>query len=368
MAVYDYNLLNSNLSYRKKNFDITYFGSYLYQGNRVQQLVFIPIFKYNKIHNKALKFISYAISLLKILVYTYKLSPNIIHIQWIRCYYLDILFLKLIKLKGIQVIYTAHNLLPHNDFNGRMFKKYRNYYNEVSHIIVHAKHSKEELINRFEVTSGKISIIPHGLLDLPCSETTVVSLIDKIKLKYNLSNKYVFSCLGFQSKYKGTDWLIQLWHEMEKLRNNSEVVLVLAGKFDSSLDCSLLDRLNNVVIVDRFLTDDEFVAFLRISNMILLPYKVISQSGVLLSAMYERKPVLVSNVGGLTEPFEIGKVGWCIGAPSYENLCNMISYIVENLDKIDQIKNNQKVWSEIRNYYSWTAISKKTFDLYNRLS
>ena len=48
------------------------------------------------------------------------------------------------------------------------------------------------------------------------------------------------------------------------------------------------------------------------SDVLLLPYKEISQSGVLLSGLKYKKTFIVSNVGGLTQPFNLGKVGWVL--------------------------------------------------------
>lgn len=366
MAVYDYNLLNSNVAYRENKFDILYFGSYLYQKGKIQSVNFIPIFKYNKIDIAIFKLFSYFFSLLKILYYCYKYSPEIVHIQWIKCFWIDYLFLKLLLFKKVRVVYTAHNILPHNDVDEKQFYNYRRYYKNVSHIIVHTISSQFDLIDKFNVDCDKISVINHGLLNLPCDEKHVNNLIEILRDKYGLAGKYVFSSIGYQSIYKGTDWLIRLWTEMDTLKNNSQFILLLAGKFDGSIDYGNLKDFKNVIIVDRFLDDDEYVAYLRLSSVMMLPYKSISQSGVLLSAMYENKPVLVSQAGGLTDPFTIGKIGWNMGLPSYDNLYNTMLYILENLNEINQIKNNHLLWSKIENFYSWDAISMKTYNLYQK--
>lgn len=366
MAVYDYNLLNSNVAYRENKFDILYFGSYLYQKGKIQSVNFIPIFKYNKIDIAIFKLFSYIFSLLKILYYCYKYSPEIVHIQWIKCFWIDYLFLKLLLFKKVRVVYTAHNILPHNDVDEKQFYNYRRYYKNVSHIIVHTISSQFDLIDKFNIDCDKISVINHGLLNLPCDEKHVNNLIEILRDKYGLAGKYVFSSIGYQSIYKGTDWLIRLWTEMDTLKNNSQFILLLAGKFDGSIDYGNLKDFKNVIIVDRFLDDDEYVAYLRLSSVMMLPYKSISQSGVLLSAMYENKPVLVSQAGGLTDPFTIGKIGWNMGLPSYDNLYNTMLYILENLNEINQIKNNHLLWSKIENFYSWDAISMKTYNLYQK--
>ena len=57
-------------------------------------------------------------------------------------------------------------------------------------------------------------------------------------------------------------------------------------------------------VLDKFLSDNEFNDLIEKSDVLIFPYRKISQSGVLLTALAHRKPVLVSRVGGLTQPLK----------------------------------------------------------------
>lgn len=78
---------------------------------------------------------------------------------------------------------------------------------------------------------------------------------------------------------------------------------------------------------------------LRLSNVISLPYSKISQSGVLFSAIENDIPMIVSDVGGLSEPLSIGNIGWILDEPTANNLYKEI-HSIEQKPKIIKDKSD----------------------------
>lgn len=172
----------------------------------------------------------------------------------------------------------------------------------------------------------------------------------------------IFSLIGILNNYKGIDLLVEAWGNNEELYKNSNIKLIIAGK--GEMDFSKLKKLKNVIIMNRFLKDEEIEEIINQTDVALLPYKKISQSGVLLSMLAKRKPVLVSDVGGLTQPFEVGNIGWVMDEVTSKELFEKIKLIIQEKGKIEEIKNNTKLWQKIENYYSWQTIGEKTKKLY----
>ena len=75
--------------------------------------------------------------------------------------------------------------------------------------------------------------------------------------------------------------------------------------------------------------------------MTLLPYRRISQSGVLFTALQLGVPVLVSDVGGLTDPLRYGAVGWSIGEPSVQSLSDAMVYLAEHPTELSNCRKNR---------------------------
>lgn len=363
LAIYDSSLL-SNVDAK-----IYYVGNELYDSINLEDVEFYPFFNYS---NKSTinKATSYIISLLKILKLIKRLDPDVIHIQWIRLWFADYLFLKLLLKKGRKIVYTSHNVLPHkrkrNDF-----KKYKKYYELLDSIIVHSSNSKEELISDFIIDKNKISVVPHGLLDLSISidNNKVEKLKNELINRYDLNNKIVFSTLGTQDKYKGSDLIFEVWKD--SLSENSNVFLFAGGKISNdllyvakSLD---IEDLENTYINFNRIEDELFLAILQVTDIILLPYRRISQSGVLLSAINEQVPFLVSNAGGISDALSIGNVGWNIGYASQQSLRENLINIINNPKDINAKKNNVVEWSKLHKYYSWKEIGNKTMDVYKSI-
>jgi D-inositol-3-phosphate glycosyltransferase len=359
LAVYDYSLLEHN-----DIFDITVFGNILYSYKKFQKAKFIPLFHYSECKNKYQKALNYFYSCLQLMLRIWLVRPKLIHIQWAKLLPVDYFFLKIIKkTTNIKVVYTAHNVLPH-EAGENEFLKYKKYYDLVDAIIAHTERSKSELKSKFNLSDNKVFVIPHGVLDYDLELGTVMS--DKIKFYelFSLKDKIVFSVLGQQSFYKGSDIIAKVWAETPLLHNFSKFRLLILGK-NNNINFSEIENIDNVFIDDRLISDEEFNAILRLTDVLVLPYRAISQSGVLLSAINESVPVLVSDVGGLLDPLSIADIGWNMGEASFENLQKKIIDIVSMPDKIYEKKNNKIEWDKVRKYYAWDGIAKKTFELYS---
>ena len=325
-----------------------------------------PVFNHFKYKNKVIKGLCYLYSIIKIVMLIIKHSPKVVHIEWIRFFPIDYLFLKFIKKRGIKVVYTGHNILPHDDINEQQYDNYKKYYHAVDKIIVHTNRTKEELIERFEIIEDKIVVIPHGLNKVKINEQEVENYQKFFTEKFDLKGKTVFTSLGSQGHYKGFEILKETWIETSELANNDKVVLLIAGNM-SFVDSSKLDECKNVHIVDGVLSNDEFIALARIGSVAILPYISISQSGVLMTAMQEHIPVLVTDVGGLPDPINLAKVGWNMGQPTTDNLREWMLYLANNNEEIETVRFDKLAWSVIDKEFSWRNSATKTTDIYNSL-
>jgi len=354
LSLYDKSLIENLLSTK-----IYFFGNvkYEYLNNSRFKLFLIYNYSDKKGFNKLL---SYLNSNLKLIIYVIRYRPHVIHFQWFKVPVLDVLFLMLIKIchKNINIVFTAHNLLPHGT-GDKYYSKYKKIYEIVNKIIVHDITTKNQIASRFNIKFDKIYVIPHGILDFKEISNKIVKTTE-----YDIT----FSFLGHLSYYKGIDILIDAWNLYMELHKNTRIKLIIAGKVSNENIQIKLRKLlchKNVEIVQRFLSTEEFKYYLLMSDVVLLPYREISQSGLLLTAMAYRKAVIVSNKGGLTQPFLIGKVGWILSELTAEELKNTIEYVTINRKELVQIESNDKLWNEIHNYYSWNNIANQTIKVYN---
>lgn len=177
--------------------------------------------------------------------------------------------------------------------------------------------------------------------------------------------RLVFSMTGFLSYYKGVDILLDAWTGCAELAGNDSIRLIIAGEgkisFDTPSSCP------NIQIINRFISDNEYKEIMDITDVGVLPYRDISQSGVLLTLLSYRKPVLVSSRGGLVQPFCVGNIGWILNELTPQSLAEQIAAIANNRKAVFEIQNNAGLWRDIEEFYSWKRIGTLTTDFYRKL-
>lgn len=345
LSVYDISLLN-NIDLKLE----------YYTNFNFEYTIAVPTYKIYSYSEKTgiNKLISYTLSQLRLLKNIKKKKPVLVHFQWLKLPWLDIILLKILKRSAIKTVLTAHNLLPHDSGN-KFYKVYKKIYNSVDQIIVHEENSARELVEKFSIPTKKINIIPHGLISLATTnQSDVKNISNKLIEELNLNNKTIYSFLGGIGHYKGIDLVIKAWNKI----SDSTKHLIIAGKGGGTYLNELVDK-DNVTLINRFLSNEEFEAFLEVSDYILLPYRRISQSGVLLSALKKRKKIITTNQGGLTEPLKFGKIGYVLDELSEAELLRVIE-----LAHSEKFEVNTLTWKRIEEYYDWKKIGEQTKMLY----
>ena len=140
-------------------------------------------------------------------------------------------------------------------------------------------------------------------------------------------------------------------------------MLIIAGKGNIATQ-EFADKFNNVLVADYELSDSEFQAIMRLTDVLLLPYRKISQSGVLLTAIHNQVPFAVTPVGGLAEPLSIAPVGWVVSSASVEGVKECMENLAKEKVKTKAVKTNQLNWDLVKERYNWDNISIETEKFY----
>jgi D-inositol-3-phosphate glycosyltransferase len=105
----------------------------------------------------------------------------------------------------------------------------------------------------------------------------------------------------------------------------------------------------------------------RASDVVVLPYRRIYQSGVLALSYAQGRPVIVADVGSMREDVSDGETGMVFEGGSVEDLAQTIrkyfaSSLFENLDET-----SGGIAEYGRRRFSWSANAAATLDVYRRL-
>jgi glycosyltransferase involved in cell wall biosynthesis len=129
---------------------------------------------------------------------------------------------------------------------------------------------------------------------------------------------------GYIRHYKGLDTLLAAW---PKVRGRRSVTLVAAGECYE--DPAHYERLaaaagDGVRLMQRYVPDDEVEALFKASDAVVLPYRSATQSGVTHVAYALGRPVITTDVGGLSETVIPGETGMVVPPEDPEALADAI--------------------------------------------
>src|SRR5439155_8516656 len=112
-------------------------------------------------YNKGLKAVKYIRYLSKLSESIIKNKADVVHFQFLRRERVESLYFLLLRILGMNLVYTAHDVLPHEKKKVDFLFKYI-VYKAAKMIIAHSEHTKNMLVNEFHVAGEKIKIVPHG--------------------------------------------------------------------------------------------------------------------------------------------------------------------------------------------------------------
>jgi glycosyltransferase involved in cell wall biosynthesis len=222
-----------------------------------------------------------------------------------------LLMYPLFRLMGKRIVYTAHNVLPHDATTIRNRIVYWAIYRALADVIlVHGQSLKNRLIAEFGVALDRVHVIPHGTY-----HPTNSPLIDKAKAKKMLGisqRERVLLCFGLQRHYKGTHFVL----EAMNCYDASNLVLVIRGHApDAAYKEFLAEQVKRhcgglrINARLKVVTDAEMELVFKAADIVLLPYLDGSQSGIKFMAYAYGRPVLASAVGSLQEHIQPGLTG-----------------------------------------------------------
>lgn len=323
-------------------------------------------FRYNRIRWLPFKFISYLLSMLRVLASGLWGSGSIYHFQWVKFPPIDLLVIVgLRRLAGARVVLTAHNVVPHGAEEGS-HQVLGRIYRAVDCIVVHHADTAAEISRRFSVDGEKIKTLRHGLIDL---EGKGKPRHEPRLRQFASSHDICFVFFGRGSHYKGLDLLLDAWKQVIAC-NEASVGLIVIGTIDPGLkatvDKTVDSAQGSLLVIDEHATEADLYIAVTSSDAVILPHRKISQSGVLLSVLGLQIPVVVAPLAGLMEPLESAPVGWTFDG-SAEGLARRLRHLVDNPAMLSDVKNDRQAWRTVKDAYDWNAIAAEGLRLYEGL-
>ena len=204
-------------------------------------------------------------------------------------HYWNLLFVYTFKLFGIKTVLTIHDGIPHTG-DGNLCERIINYATiihseQLIFLTNHVYHYLKSKIN----FSAKCHIIPHGPIKIKGVNTN----------REEPNGGFNLLFLGRVCHYKGVDLLIE---SLSSLPTEMIKSCTIAGEVSSDQKhlkdspCPI-----NITWIDKWLLESEIAEQINKADLLVLPYREATQSGVMSIGISSNLPMLSTKVGGLIE-------------------------------------------------------------------
>ena len=262
---------------------------------------------------------------------------------------------------NLKIVLTIHNVYPHDSTNEKR-QKYNIRFKRISKYIdgyvVHTENTKKEVIKEFDIEDNLIYVIHHGIFE-PKDFYPSVNTIKGGRIR--------FIIYGNLTNYKGVDIFVEAIKLLPD-RYRKKMHAIVAGRIS---DAKLLNWLEdncdnlNIDIYPHFIPEKELYSYIDSSNVIVLPYRQISQSGVLLLALSFKRSIITSDLPTFKETLKGFTDDMFFESENAQSLANlMIRYIDGDLEVSAQLNTIEM----LNSMYSWSKAAEDTLSVYNRLT
>ena len=311
-------------------------------------------------YKRSIKAFEGLLNYLYLVFYVFWKRPSIVHFQWMP--FLEVasverIFLRLVKIASpkSRIWLTIHNIYPHNS-NDKSRIRYKSRFVQIDKFfdlfVLHLQTSKIEFCKEFGIDECRCKVIPHGIFEPKNLKITPHERGEKLRLVM----------YGNQSYYKGTDILVDAIALLPK-KIQEKVSTTIVGKISDDYLTILQKKAKglDISIIPEYVSDDELNKIILDSDVIVLPYREISQSGVLLLALYFERPIICSDLSSFRETLHLIPKDYFFESGNPNSLMTLIEkYIEENVD----VKHYLEKMLLLKEEYSWKEMALMYLKLY----
>lgn len=247
-----------------------------------------------------------------------------------------------------RIVAITDNVIPHE--SKPMDKMFSKYFIQSMDAFVAMSRAVLADLEKFDRVKPK-AFNPHPLYDNygdPVSKEEA-----REYLGWDKNRKYILF-FGFVRDYKGLDLLIKAMAD-DELRKEDLFVYV-AGEFyadkkqymEIAADLNVRDK---VMMPDTFIPNQDIKYYFCAADLVVQPYKSATQSGVTQVATHFNKPMIITDVGGLSEFVPHEKTGFVVKPEA-----GKIAAAIKRYFKEDREREFVANIDEEKKKYSWQKL------------
>jgi glycosyltransferase involved in cell wall biosynthesis len=304
---------------------------------------------------------------LRLVWYLRRTHPDVVLFGEIR-FAFEEYFLRM--LRGLHLADVVHDVQAYDTRRGSEsilqeseahYQRFNRIYSLFSALFVHDRSNYDQFLKLYSIPAEHVHEIPLATNEIVL-EVPQVKTPDELRRDLGIaSGQQVVTFFGTITKYKGLEDLIKGFPAVHQATGAR---LVVAGFPAKDVDPVALKALaSEVGIQDQiawFLdyVPNEWVATLMaISDVIVLPYRAITQSAVIQIAYACGRPVVATRIGGLPDVVEEGQSGLLAPPEDPAGLADALNRILCDSAQLERMGQRAKELADTR--YSWRVVAEK---------
>lgn len=265
---------------------------------------------------------------------------------------------RMVRKKGIKVLAITDNVIPHEKFPAK---------NQLASFFIKGCDGFITMSKAVMRDLEKFTDTPYRKYLLHPLYTSFGEKLDKSEARRALGlpeDASLVLFFGLIRKYKGLDLLLEAFGE---LRSTPGIKLVIAGEFyeDQQPYLDLIKAYGieeQVILHGKFIANEDVKLYFSAADLVALPYRDATQSGVTQVSFHFEVPTLVTNVGGLGEIIPDKTAGYVV-EPKGKAIAEAISDYFSN-KRMEAFTEGMK---KEKQKYDWKIFVDEVVDLYKKL-
>lgn len=279
-------------------------------------------------------------------------AADVVHYQWLPIEALDAALLA----RGRPRVFTAHKVLRRG--GPLQLAASRRLMRRMDAIVALSGSGARVLRSELGAAGPRVEVIPHGAFDY------LTRLPEERPLPAELEEVHapVVLFFGGVRPHKGVDVLIEAFRAIE----GAELWIVGMPSVPLAPLRALAEASRSPVrFVAHYVTDAEIPAFMRRADVLVLPHRVVDESGPLYCGLAFGKPMLLSGVGGFAEVAEQHGAARLFPPGDARALRASLAELLADAGARRELA--AAAAGAAAGPYSWRSIAERTLELYRAL-
>lgn len=275
-----------------------------------------------------------------------KSNPDVLVIKfWIPFFTPSYLYVcrYLRKYSDIKIVILCHNLEFHEKwlFLDSLTEKLLSLSDKV---MVLSENVYNTSLSFKNIDKRKIIKLFHPLYNVDLNEFSKEQAAEYLSLP--LKPTVLF--FGYIKHYKGLDVFLKSIPLANKI--NPDIQFIVAGEVygNNKTYMEIIDSFNgkNLIFIDKFIPSKDISKYFMLADLIVVPYRSATQSGIVQMAYSYEKPILASDIPGLKEMIVSNKTGLLFESENYQDLADkIINFFNDSFDYKAFIRENNRLFS-----------------------